>query len=181
MLKQGVKIKKRDGGKEGRDKIADGRGVSITDTVKENAETLDKSKVEAILKEFALDQGTLDCFVKKNDDLPVVNEISSAEEEECLAQAKHKEEDSDSDGVLEHLESTEEKKENEISPELTFLASMKSNENNTVASTCESAASAASTAASTTASSVVISKASSKKQTPVKLPAANPVKSKLIQ
>ena len=115
------------------------------------------------MKEFALDQGTLDCFVKKPEDAPVVNEISSAEEEECLAQANHKVEDLDSDGVLEHLESTEEKKENVESPEMTFLASMKSNENNTAASTCESAASAASTAASTTASSVVISKASSKK------------------
>ena len=47
--------------------------MSITDTVKENEAKVDKKKVDEILKEFSMDQGTLDCFVKKKKG-PVVNE-----------------------------------------------------------------------------------------------------------
>ena len=87
--------------------------MSITDTVKENEAKVDKKKVDEILKEFSMDQGTLDCFVKKKKGSVVKGKPTPIKKVQKIPTPKKSEE---SQWCLEHLENSEEKKP--LSPEM---------------------------------------------------------------
>ena len=123
-----------------------------------------------------MDQGTLDCFVKKKKGPVLKDKPTPIKKTKKIPTPKKSEE---SQWCLEHLENSEEKKP--LSPEMQFLAQLKSDEN--TASSTDDLSTAATNAASAATTGI-----NSKPHSPIQevkvveeVKQQVPIRSKLIQ